>query len=145
MFMIFVDANFFLWAFTEPPDQDAQYFYDAAIAFLHRAEGDGIEFTTSDAVLAEVAYTLTSKRHHNIPVTTAAEALASIVRRRGFRYGDKRILLRALDIWTEFPRIGFVDALTAAYARTPGMLLATFDSDFDRLPGIDRWQPDHVD
>lgn len=39
------------------------------------------------------------------------------------------------------PRLGFVDALGAAYAETHGYALASFDADFDRVPGIERWQP----
>jgi predicted nucleic acid-binding protein len=50
--------------------------------------------------------------------------------------------LRALELWTGRPRLGFVAALTAAYAQSPGTLLATFDADFDSIPGLERWSPD---
>jgi predicted nucleic acid-binding protein len=143
--MIFVDANLLLRVLTEPTSQKTAHFHKVATSLLRQAETGGIEFTTSDAVLAEVAFILTSKNHDNFPVPEAAEMLAAIARLRGFRHENKRTLLRALDIWTEFPRIGFVDALTAAYARAPGMLLATFDTDFDRIPGIDHWEPVNSD
>jgi predicted nucleic acid-binding protein len=140
--VIFVDANLFIAAFVEPQNQPANHFHEVATAFLQAADDGKIAFTTSDAVLAEVAFSLTSKKHYNVPVVTAAAALNSILRARGFRHRDKRVLQRAIEIWLTFPRIGFVDALTAAYAQSPDMLLASFDSDFDPLPGIRRWTPD---
>ena len=39
------------------------------------------------------------------------------------------------------PRLGFVDALTVAILERSGDDLASFDSDFDRVPGIRRYQP----
>ena len=140
--MIFVDANVFLSAFVEPQTENDVYFYKTATTFLEEADGGAIEFTTSDAVLAEVAFALTSKKHYGKPVPVGVAALASIVQLRGFRHRNKRTLLRAIGIWSAYPRIGFVDALTAAYAQGPDMLLASFDSDFDPLPGIIRWTPD---
>lgn len=140
--MIFVDANFFLSAFTEPMNENDEFFYAVATTFLEKVEVGELEFTTSDAVLAEVAFILTSNKHYNIPVSVAAIALVSIVRARGFRHRDKNTLQRAIGIWTAHPRIGFVDALSAAYAQAPEMLLATFDADFDPLPGINRWTLD---
>ena len=111
------------------------------MTLLRQAGWGQAEVTTSDAVLAEVAYILTEEPHYNLPVVDAASALTTIVRLRGFRHREKSAILRAFEIWTHQPRFGFVDALTAAYAQAPGIRLATFDSDFDALPGIDRWQP----
>ncbi len=54
---------------------------------------------------------------------------------------EKRTILAALDLWATVPKLGFVDALTAAYAQHLGVELATFDTDFDLLPGITRWLP----
>lgn len=65
-----------------------------------------------------------------------------MLRPRGVKLRDKRIVLGALDVWARNPRLGFVDALAAAHAHQPGIELATFDSDFDQLPGIRRWHPD---
>lgn len=39
------------------------------------------------------------------------------------------------------PRIGFVDALTAAYTEDSRDELATFDPRFDAIPGITRYRP----
>jgi predicted nucleic acid-binding protein len=139
--VIFLDANVLLRAFVQPDDPLTQRFSQVATELLRRAGRGEVEITTSDAVLAEVAFILTAKAHANLPVPIAAGFLASFVQLRGFRHSEKRSILSALATWTNRPRLGFVDALTAAYTQSPGMRLATFDTDFDGLPGIDRWQP----
>ena len=143
--MIFLDANVLLRTFVRPVDVPSRRSSQVAAELLRRAGHGEVEVTTSDAVVAEVAFILTAKTHANQPVPIAAGLIASVVQLRGFRHSEKSTILHALDLWTESPRLGFVDALTAAYARSPGMRLATFDSDFDGLPGIDRWQPGEAD
>jgi predicted nucleic acid-binding protein len=49
--------------------------------------------------------------------------------------------LRALDLYATYPRLGFADAIVAARVIRQAIPLATFDSDFDRLPGIVRYRP----
>ncbi|MGH2616919.1 MAG: PIN domain-containing protein [Thermomicrobiales bacterium] len=139
--MIFLDANVLLRTFVQPDSPQTRRFSQIAAELLRQAESGEVEVTTSDAVLAEVAFILTAKAHANLPVPVAAGFIASVVQLRGFHHGEKRTILSALEFWTERPRLGFVDALTAAYAQSPGMQLATFDTDFAGLPGIDRWLP----
>jgi predicted nucleic acid-binding protein len=140
--MIFIDANVILRALVQPSDAHVSRLSQISGDLLRQADRGEVEITTSDAVLAEVAFVLTGRAHANLPVALAADLIASIVRLRGFRHGAKRSLLRALELWGLRPSIGFVDALTAAYAQTPGMQLATFDEDFATIPGIDRWRPE---
>jgi predicted nucleic acid-binding protein len=133
--MIFLDANIFLRYLVEPDGPDNQARHDS-VAALFAA-------TTSEAVLAEVAYILASKRQYNLPTVEIAAYLAPIIRLPGLRLprGRKRLYLRALEIWSEFSRLGFVDALTAATVERSELRLATFDTDFDSLPDIRRWHP----
>lgn len=139
--MIFVDANVILRAITESPLPAAQRMSRIARDLFRRMEQEEVEITTSDAVIAEAAFVLTSKAHYHLAPVEAAERLATIVQLRGFRLRDKRVVLRALELWAGHPKLGFVDALAAASAQQPGIELATFDSDFDDLPGIARWSP----
>ena len=138
--MIFVDANVFLRALVRPSDEQVQRMHDAAVALFRRAEKGEIELTTSDAVIAEVAFILTSKAHYHLDPDDAAGRLAAMLRLRGLRMPQKRILLRALDLWTTYPALGFVDVLTASYSQQAGIELATFDAHFDRFTDIARWQ-----
>jgi predicted nucleic acid-binding protein len=139
--VIFLDENVLLRAFVQPVVPRTERFSRVATELLRRAGRGEVEITTSDAVFVEVAFILTAKAHANLPVPVAAGVLASFVQLRGFRHSEKRPILGALDFWTNRPSLGFVDALTAAYAQAPGMQMATFDTDFDTLPGIDRCQP----
>lgn len=138
--MIFLDTNIILRVLTQSPDPAVQRMNDAAADLFRRANQGEIEATTSDAVIAEVAFILTAKAHYHLAVSEAAGRLAAIVRIPGVKLRDKRIVLRALDLWTAHPSLGFVDALTVSYAHQPGMELASFDSDFDRFPDIPRWR-----
>jgi predicted nucleic acid-binding protein len=139
--MIFLDANILLRALVDPSGPDSRRLHEVASDLLRQASRGDVEVTTSDAILAEVAFILTARAHYQLPANVAAGLISPIVLLRGFRHPEKRAILRALEIWASVPRLGFVDALTLAYARAPGMRLASFDSDFDALPGIDRWQP----
>lgn len=139
--MIFLDANILLRTLVEPADSAARRLQGIASALLRQVRRGEIEVTTSDAILAEVAFILTARAHYQLAPSVAADLMSPIVQLRGFRHPDKRAILHALELWASVPRLGFVDALTAAYAQASGMRLATFDDDFDGIPGIDRWQP----
>ena len=137
--MIFLDANVVLRSLTDSDDPIVQRWSRQAGALLTHADRGEADLTTSDAVLAEVAFILTAKSHYRLSVSEAAASLAAVVASRGLKLNDKRSILRALDLWESHPRIGFVDALTAAYAQLPGMQLATFDTDFDGIQDISSW------
>lgn len=139
--MIFLDASFILRGLVRPATpQDERKAEEAAVVFRRAGRGDA-EVTTSDAVLAEVAFVLTSPRQYGLLPADAVGRIKALVTLRGFRLADKRIVLRALDLWATHPKLGFVDALTAAYAQQTDAELATFDSDFDALPDIVRYRP----
>ena len=139
--MIFLDANVILRALTVSDDPRVRRTNQIAGDLFRLVAQNQVAVTTSDAVIAEAAFILTAKTHYRIPVAEAAAKLATLVALRGFTLPDKRSVLQGLDLWATQPDLGFVDALTAAYAQASGMLLATFDTDFDRIPGIARWDP----
>jgi predicted nucleic acid-binding protein len=114
---------------------------ESARELFRRAERGEEEITTSEAVLAEVAFILASKRQYNLPAHEVAARMKTIIMQSTLRLHNRRTCLLALDLWTSMPRLGFVDALGAAYAEMHGYALASFDADFDRVPGIKRWQP----
>jgi predicted nucleic acid-binding protein len=139
--VIVLDANVILRALTLSDDPRVRRANDLASALFRQVDRGDVDVTASDAVLAEAAYILTAKSHYHVPVAEAAAKLAALVSLPGFKLPDKRLIVLALDLWTANPRLGFVDALVAVHAQQPGMRLATFDSDFDSLPGIPRWEP----
>jgi hypothetical protein len=70
--------------------------------------------TTSEAVIAEVAFVLASPRQYGLPPAEIALRLKPILALPHLTLprGQKRRYLRALDLWADYPRLGFVEALT---------------------------------
>jgi predicted nucleic acid-binding protein len=141
--MIFVDANYFLRYLAQPATEraQAQAEHEIATTLFTLAQREDIEITSSDAVIAEVAFVLGAKRHYGLPPEIVSGLLKPILELAAFKLPSKRQCLRALDLWVTIPRLGFVDALGAAYAELHQLTLATFDSDIVRLQGFARWQP----
>jgi predicted nucleic acid-binding protein len=127
---------------VEPDGPDNQARHDIAGALFEAVELGEEEATTSEAALAEVAFILASKRQYNLPPAEIAAYLSPIIRLQGLRLprGRKGLYLRALEIWSDLPRLGFVDALTVATVEHSELRLTTFDADFDSLPNIRRWR-----
>jgi predicted nucleic acid-binding protein len=114
----------------------------ATAAALFRLVRAGDEtFVISDAVVAEVLFILSSKRHYAVPRADAAALLKPLLQLPGCRMPRKGLCLVALDLWTASPNLSFVDALVATYADRLGAPLATFDADLARVPGIVTWAP----
>ena len=141
--MIFLDANYFLRFLVEPDGPVNQARHEISARLFATIELGAEEATTSEAALTEVAFILASKTQYNLPVADIAAYIAPLIRLPQLRLprGQKRRYLRALEIWAERPKLGFVDALTAATVEHSDLLLATFDSDFDEVPYIRRWLP----
>src|SRR6266508_3918617 len=112
--MIFLDANVFLRYLVQPTTPATQAMYQAATQLFEAVERGDEEVTTSEAVVAEVAFVMSSPRQYGLPPTDVATYLVPILRLTNLRLprGQRRLWLRALDIWTAHPRLGFVDALT---------------------------------
>lgn len=139
--MIFVDANYVLRYLVRPATpQDRAMSASAAILFRLVEAGEAT-FTTTDAVIAEVVFILTSRRHYRIPRGEAVARLRPILLLQGCKLPRKTLCLRALDLWAAAPRLSFVDALGAVHSQELGLMLASFDEDLARLPGLTRWQP----
>ncbi|MBI2323120.1 MAG: PIN domain-containing protein [Chloroflexi bacterium] len=60
----------------------------------------------------------------------------------GLQLPKKRLYLRALDLYTAHPFLDFGDALAAAHIQGQGLTeILSYDSDFERLPGVQRIEP----
>lgn len=125
---------------TDNPDLN-RFESQAKQIFVELDEGSN-EAVVSDAVLAEVAFILTARSHYGLSVDEAAPKLKVLLSLPGLKVNHRRIVLHALDLWTERPKLGFVDALVASQAQHLDVQLVTFDSDFDGIEGIERWNPE---
>ena len=141
--MIFLYANVFLRYLVAPSTPQIQAMAETARVLFEAVERGDEEITTTEVVLHEVAYILASKNQYNLPIADIITGLRTILRLPGFRLarGQKRLYLRALDLWDTYPKLGFADAIVAASVEQRSIPLATFDADFDQIPGITCWQP----
>ncbi len=139
--MIFLDANYFLRYLVEPVTPAQHAMAETTRGLFQAIERREEEVTTTEVVLHEVVYVLASKKHYAVPPAEIAAMLGLILRLSGFRLprGDKRVYLRALDLFATFRKLGFADAVVAARVKRLDIPLATFDTDFDDIPTIRRW------
>ncbi len=84
---------------------------------------------------------LSSPDIYRLSPADVAATLKPVIALPGMRLASKHLYVRALDIWGARPAIGFVDALTAAYAEQADVELATFDKDFEGMVGIAHYRP----
>lgn len=134
----FADGNIFLRYLTRPVTPIDQQRFAACTTLFARVQAGDEQITTSEVILAEVFFVLTSPRQYGLSPNDAAGRLEPIIAMRGLRLQRKRIVLRALNLLTTHPQLGFEDALVAATLQRSGMRLLSYDADFDRLPRITR-------
>ena len=141
--MIFLDTNIFLRFLMPGTDEQSVARRAIADSIFAAAERDELKVTTTEVVLHELCYVLASKKQYGLPASEIAEILATLLRLPGFTLppGDRRIYLRALDIYVADPKLEFADAIAAARVERLGIPLATFDDRLGRLPSITRWEP----
>lgn len=142
--MIFVDANILIRYMTEPNTPEIARMHAMAISLFERVETGEIKVTSSEVVLHETCYVLGSRHHYGYGVAQIAPVLATILSWPGFVFPttDKRVYLRALEIWSEHPKLEFSDSVIAARCERSGYELATFDRHFRDLPFLQLWHPE---
>ena len=139
--MIVVDANSFLRAIVRPATPQDTVMAQTATTLFSRVKVGADAIFVSDAVVAEVVFILSSKRHYGLPRPDVVARLTPMLQLHGCRLPRKRVVLGALGLWGGAPKLSFVDALGATYAQELGEPLASFDADLGKVPGIRLWQP----
>jgi predicted nucleic acid-binding protein len=141
---VLLDANVFLRAIVKSPDPRIQWMHEDAQALFTSANRGEEQLTTTDAIIAEVAFVLTSKAHYGLSANDACARMKPLVRIRALQFHGKSHVLRALDLWPQHPRLDFPDVLLAVHADLDGLTLASFDRGFDRFGNLDRYPWRHV-
>ena len=131
----YVDTNVILrFLVNDPPDMAEE----AARLFQAVAEGQ-VTLVVDAIVIAEVVWVLSSFYKH--PVSDIATALRDFLLQEGIEAEEKNALLHALTLY-ETKNVDFADALVAARMQKHGIqCVFSFDTHFDRLPGIYRTSP----
>jgi predicted nucleic acid-binding protein len=135
----FVDTNIILRYLTRDDEVKAQ----ACFRLFQRLKKSEEVAFTSEAIIAEVAYVLSSPRApYHLSHEEIRARLSPILALRGLKLPGKRIYQRALDIWANYPFLDFEDALSVAHMEGRGVReILSYDRDFDRVPAVARVEP----
>lgn len=109
--MSWVDTNIFVGYLA----QDDPAKTGACLALFRRVAAGEEAVTTSEAVLAEVVYVLSSRSLYGVSPREIAERPTVILRWPGMRLPQKRVVLRALDLYAQHRALDFEDALSVAH------------------------------
>jgi predicted nucleic acid-binding protein len=132
----FLDTNILLRYFTKDDEDKAR----KALALLQRIERREERVETSLPVIFETVFTL--QRYYRVARPRIKELLLPILRLRGLRLPSKNLCIAALDLYVQ-NNVSFADAFTAAYMKACGMTeVYSFDTDFDKIEGITRLEPE---
>ena len=135
--MQFIDANIFIRHLTNDVPEKAQ----ACLELFQKAQRGEVALTTSEAVIAEVVYVLSSKQLYHLPREEIRKLLYPLLSLSGLKLTHRKVYLRALDLYATYP-IDFEDAVVAAQMERQGVTdLYSYDRDFERVPGITRLEP----
>jgi predicted nucleic acid-binding protein len=136
-YMRFVDANIILRYLTNDDPVKAR----KCLALFRKAKTSEIVLTTSESVIAEVVYVLSSKRVYNLARKEVVARLRPLIYVPGLKLSYRTAYLRALEIYTSY-RIDFEDALSIAHMERQKIRdIYSYDKDFDQVKEITRIEP----
>lgn len=108
---------------------------------LERAERGEVALLTSESVIAELVFVLSSPRLYNLSRDRIRALLTPILSLKGLRLPKRAACLRALDLYVE-TSMDFVDALAVAQMEAGGVTeVCSYDEHFDLVSGIRRLEP----
>ncbi len=135
--MEFLDTNIILRYLTRDDPAKAQRCY----ALFQQVKRKQIRLVTSESVLAEVVYVLSSRSLYNQPRENVRTLLLPIISLPGLKLAHRRAFFRALDIYAS-THLDFEDCLSIAHMeRLKVNTILSYDQDFDRVKGIQRREP----
>src|SRR5438105_15203749 len=136
MSVSFLDTNIIMRLLTRDDEQKAQQ----AFGLLSKVERGEEKVLTSSLVIFETVFTLQS--FYEVPRLRIKELVLSIVSLRGLQLPDKHIYYQAFDFYVT-KNISFADAYNAAYMLSERVSsIYSWDTDFDRIEGIVRMEPE---
>ena len=133
----FVDTNIFIRLLTADDKQKAK----KCLNLFKKADKKEIILTTSESVLSEVVYILSSKKLYNLKRKKIYDLLLPIINIPGLKIDFKNTFIQALKIYSE-ENIDFEDTLSAAWIKNNKIKqIYSYDKGFDRLKFLKRLEP----
>jgi predicted nucleic acid-binding protein len=135
--MRYIDANVILHAaVVQEPREHA-----LAAAFIEALREGRHEAFLTEPVIAEVAVNLRTARLGRQSHEWIGRFLRDVIALPGIRLADKAIWPRALQLFA-IHRVDLADAHQVALMERDGEgEIISFDTDFDRIPGVKRTEP----
>ncbi len=125
--MRFIDTNILIRHLTKDDPAKAEACYQ----LFQQAEANEVELTTTEAVIAEVVYVLSSKKTYGLARQRIHQLLSPILLLKGLKLPYKNTYLRALDLYASLP-LDFEDALIVAQMeRQRVQEVYSYDEGFD--------------
>jgi uncharacterized protein len=135
--MRFVDTNIFIRHLTRDDPEKAQACYQLFLG----AQRNEVALTTSEAVIAEVVYVLSSKQLYNLPREQIRALLYPLLTLRGLKLSGRETYLRALDVYASSD-LDFEDAIVVAHMERHQLSeIYSYDRHFDQMSGLTRLEP----
>src|SRR3954467_13638665 len=95
-----------------------------------------------EGVLVEVVYSMTSPNLHHVDREEMHTKLGFIISMPSIDLPNKRLYLRALDLFVAYRRLSFMDALCISHAEHLGdSTVITFDRGYRNIEGVTREEP----
>jgi len=111
----------------------------AARELLLRVERGEEQVASSPLVVFETIFTLQS--FYQVPKQRIRALLLPLINMPGLSLPDKRLYEPAFDLWVQSP-MSFADAYNSVYMQANQLTqIYSWDTDFDRVPGITRLEP----
>ncbi len=135
--MQFIDANVFIRFLTRDDPTRA----DRVNALLEQAQDGKITLYTSESVIGELVFVLSSPRLYGLSREAVRDLIAPLLKLKGLRLPDRETVLKALDLYTS-TTIDFVDALAVAQMEALGIEeIYSYDRHFDAISAVTRIEP----
>ena len=135
--MMLLDANVVVRYLTRDDPVKAE----RCRGLLESVERGETQLTTTESIIAEIVYVLSSKRLYGLAPERIRSLLTPILNLRGLKLGNRRSYHRALELFAA-EGIDFEDAMAVAEMERLGIAcIVTYDRHFDRIDGVVRMEP----
>lgn len=133
----FLDANIFIRHLTTDDPAKAK----ACFSLIQQIEQGQVSAWTSNLVIAELVFVLTSKKTYGLSRDAVRDLLLPLISLPGLKVAHKHLYHRIFELYTALP-IDFIDAYHAALIENLGESeLYSYDTHFDRVSGLKRLEP----
>lgn len=133
----FLDTNIIIRYLTNEYPEKVQ----ACYLLFKKVEENKITLITSESVIAEAVFVLSSPKLYDLPPEEIKKRLAPLLSLRGLKLDHRSTLIRALDLYTTH-KIDFEDCLSVAHMEQRQLKdIYSYDRDFDRVTNVNRLEP----